>query len=645
MLDSELIPRLAALSPSASAARSADRLVSKLQQLIGSLSDGFEVHPPVASGAMPFPSEMERQVVPLGAIAHGAFDALRMEGLRTSVEPVVTWSTEAIGKATEVREMLAFNLEAAVDESVGRTDSPDTASRSELRELVLDGLANGAELLEGAATPMPSALEELSRRSRDHFADGWRHVVRRTKAGPRMADQLRGAGADLGGWLRGYFEGHRRTWKRYRRRAGALLRLTRRRVRRLIRLGSSAVGVKTAEDPEAEATLIALASVERFVGDLPRVYQRLFSFEPLEDVTLLRGRTSELAQVSRKFERWKEGMTAPVLITCAQGGGASSFLNSVTEHLDIEHAVYASLQDRLLDEGSFVRLLSGDLGIEPSPETLTELAEWLMERPRAAGPLVIVVERLEHLMLRSRGGTELIERVLTFMSLTDARVFWICSMVEDAWRLIRQTQPHTATLPFVLHLGPLDREALESIILERHRRSGHALDFRLPANGVPKRVPVFTAAPNAAEVDALAKRTFFDALHRVSAGSVALALFYWLRSVRFDREVRSVSVEPPTQLSFDYLKSLHIEQAFTLKAFLEHTTLTLAEHERVFGHTGDESFQLFESLLDRLLIVPFTVGDGPPPPEGTIEAGARYRIRPMLSWPVAEQLRRMHVLY
>ena len=107
-------------------------------------------------------------------------------------------------------------------------------------------------------------------------------------------------------------------------------------------------------------------------------------------------------------------------------------------------------------------------------------------------------------------------------------------------------------------------------------------------------------------------------------------------------------MEPPERPDFSIFDSLALTQSFTLKAFLEHRTMTLEEHDRIFRLPRHESFQVFESLQNRRLIEPVGTPDGAdadPPQRSEIEEDLRYRVRPLLVGAVISHLRGRNIVH
>lgn len=146
------------------------------------------------------------------------------------------------------------------------------------------------------------------------------------------------------------------------------------------------------------------------------------------------------------------------------------------------------------------------------------------------------------------------------------------------------------------------------------------------------------------EAHALLEDDFFDQLQRASAGHVRLALFQWLEGVQFDPG-EGLVMQPPKRPDFSVLDSLNLTQNFTLKAFLEHRTLTLDEHDRIFRMPRHESYQIFESLRNRHLIAAVLPADWKPLEGSEVTVDLRYGVRPLLIGAVITHLQARNIVH
>ena len=143
----------------------------------------------------------------------------------------------------------------------------------------------------------------------------------------------------------------------------------------------------------------------------------------------------------------------------------------------------------------------------------------------------------------------------------------------------------------------------------------------------------------------LLEADYFEHLHRSSMDNLRLAFFQWLRTADFGHGEGGLRVRPLQTLTSSYLDSLDLTQNFTLKAFLEHRTLTLGEHDTVFRIPRQESFQIFESLRNRHIIEPLPTDGEERGVSDILREELRFRISPMLTGAVANHLTLRNIVH
>jgi hypothetical protein len=561
-----------------------------------------------------------------------------MERIRTSPQ-VLAAAVETLGdQMTELRDVVAFGFEAA------RKELAEGQEGAEARALSLsvgglrrtaDALAGLPEIITGAQVVMEAAVAwELSR--------GSAYIVDRTLA-RRVQGQILEARSRLSTSLQETMErmapGARRLarfgrsiWLRLRRRG---LRL-RRRVRSFMGTDASAhAGPRRFRPP--------VRTSENLDG-VPLVYQRLFTFAPVSDGSLLVGRDVQLAEAEESWTRWRGGYGMPLVVTGPPGSGVSSFFGAVSSRLERRGVsqVRAEFEDRFTSESQLCSWLAGVLGVE-APETLDQLATRVLGAPPGESPEVCILDGLEHAYLRIPGGTDLVERVMTFMAETEPRIFWMASLTRSAWQLVQKSEPTAVSQVEVLELKPLPAEGLRAAVLLRHKRSGVPLVFEEPSTGRHMLRRRLRGQP-AHGRQRLLEDDYFDRLHRSSTGNLRLAFFNWLQSADFGTGEGGLRVRDLEPMGFAYLESLDLTQNFTLKSFLEHRTLTLSEHDAVFRIPRQESFQVFESLKNRHII------ESLPSQANKVEISdihenLRYRISPLLTGAVAAHLAKRNIVH
>jgi hypothetical protein len=621
----------------------ADDAVERVASTLGELPETLTVHEPSPDG--PREPGAEPATVRVAMIAGRTFDALLLERLRTTPQPLLLAVERIHAEASQLPSVVRFNVDAARDELGTALDGDHIAPA---RELALNGLARTREAIAGHAASLAEASSTYVDEVGAVFERGWDALVARVRVEDRVQEQL----LDLRYRLR--MATHRLSERAgVRLRQGAetgrrVVRLGRGRAEELVRLSQTAMGASDMSDEAMHATLDALSGLERMIAGQPLVYRRLFSFQPLADPALLQGREADVAVVRRHYEHWRDGQTDAIAITGYDGNGRSSFVNIVRQTMFADADVQSvSIDGRILDEPRLASLLAGVLGIEEErADSLDALAAALLESPQRERPRVVFVERMEHLFLRTAAGNGLIAQALAFLSRTDSRVFWIVTMGDYLWQYLSRVDPATASLVKRYALAPLGAADLERIVMSRHVRSGLPLEFDAPEVPNPLLKRKLRRAATAEDRQAILRTEYFERIARFAGQNILLTFFYWLRSAELDASTGVLRIRPCEPLDFAYLDRFTLQQGFTLKAFLEHGTLTLDEHCEIFQVGRESSRKTLESLGNFLLIEP---ADGRARAAdfvfSTIAESSAYQIRPLVVHPVLLYLRSKNIVY
>jgi hypothetical protein len=582
--------------------------------------------------------KVETRAVPMRQLARQSFDVLRIERIRLSTKGLEEGVERLRRNLDELQNVSRFAFDSALQalDREGEQEAMEHAPqlvgdaikniadslRQEVSEVEQMYLATGdlldAEVADGALGLIDRVVAEgvqakmLAAQSR--LTEVWAWTSERW--GPRATRGVR--------WLRHYGKVGRRLW------------------RKAYRASSRIFAGATGEDVASARSMRLLADARTMMRELPPVYQRLFTLESLSGPTLLVGRDQELADIVARWKRFETGDAGCVVLRGRPGCGISSFLSAVERQVTEEGATTATVRPeaRVTDEREWVAQLASALGL-PAAESLVELAGQIRTAESGALPRLVTVDNLEHLFLRVPGGVDLVDRTLSFMTETETHVLWIGAMTSSAWQQVAVTIPNAIAQMDGTELAPLEPLAMRSAIVLRHRRSGLTLQYSEPKDSrrLLKRKLRRATTPEA--VRSVLADDFFDQLSKTSSGHLRLALFQWLQSCDFSQD--SLVIRPPVRPDFSSLDSLTLTQAFTLKAFLEHRTLTLAEHDEIFRISRSQSTQIMESLMNRRLLT--AVGEDFP--EETLERDAerRYRIHHLLVGAVVSHLRGRNIVH
>lgn len=549
--------------------------------------------------------------------------------LRRELVEVWTASEAAI-------EIVDFGLKGALDE-LAAGKAADNA-----RELAQGGLQRAAALLQDLAEslnpPWQEFVRSVSRLFEQEFFSSIHHCLR---AETNIEERMLG----LKVRLRQAFE----LIRRYARHSGLVLRhaatkvltLGRRRAGSIIDRGRSAMGVAAEIERDRLQTVESIDpdSVHALQDRLPLVYRRLFSRHPVSLPWQLEGRSADLAYVKEYVNRWqRRRKSRPLVLPMLPGSGRTSLMQVIaSDHGSTIDVDILTLNHRLTGYKEFVQAAARVMG-SGEASSWDELHKHLLQ----SKPRICLVDNLEHLFLRTYGGTNLIEDVLFLMSNTASRVCWISNVSQFAWEYLEKALSNVSALADVFSASTLNKTTVENIMLNRHRRSGLSLHFHRPAT-VPQVLSRRLKYARSDQVQqTLLRDYFFERLFDSCGSNLKLALIYWLRAAEFDGG--TVAVQPHNPLSFRFLESISLEHAFTLKAFLIHSTLSLKEHAEVFRMTNSESSVVLGSLLSQALILPCRSGS-PGRDSNRTKADRRFRLHPLVQFPVQQRLRKMNIIH
>lgn len=638
-----LAPTATAIPPSSKVTDTvkvgADATVDALLSMVRQAPSALDFHP--EAGRLPRPGgKVDSRTLALQDLARQAFDALRIERIRSSTEGLVDAIEAVRADVAELPEVFAFAFDAAQEE----LEEGAEGGEGRARELVEEALLSMAESLRNAHRSLHNAVRSAQARLASEVSEGSLGLVDRVAAG-RMQARLLAAQSSLAELRAWAVDRWGPAVQSAARSLLARWKLLRRLASRGLRKGTEMVGTGAPKEEVSARTLRQLSNAEAVLADLPLVYQRLFTLSPLDDPSLLAARDGELADGWNRWQRWRQKEGIPLMVRGRPGSGITSLLNVLATRIAEDGGGVArlSLDRRITGEEALTGRLAALLGVD-AVRSLDDLSRQLFDAPDDGIPDAVLLDNLEHLYLRVPGGTDLIERLLTLMAETEPRIFWIGGITSSAWQLIATAEPTAVSQVDVLEIEPLTGPELREAVTVRHRRSGLPLRFEEPDSNRRLLRQRLKRLRDREGYENLVADAFFDRLERTSSRHLRLALFQWLVAADFGQS-DGVVLRVPDRPDFSILDSLALTQSFTLKAFLEHGTLNLEEHDRIFRLPRHESYQIFESLQNRQLIEPVRVDEGGTPARSEIEVDLRYHVRPLVVGAVISHLRGRNIFH
>ncbi|MCY4647148.1 MAG: hypothetical protein OXE73_09755 [Gammaproteobacteria bacterium] len=584
------------------------------------------------------PTADPRAVRPRDTFLH-AFDLLRRERMRAAPAAIREAMHRILSQVTDLREVSGYGYEAAVAEAKDPRDS----DAPHPTVLVVNGLTRAGDKAATARELLREAVAAAEGRLAAEIGGGLHQLIEQVTADRMTAGYLEARTVLAAGLAR--------VWMRARRlsaQVGGGAAAAASWVLGLLRPLSASIGLGPAARDVVDRR-DSLAYADEVPRALPVVYRRLFALEPLADARLLAGREDALAAVEAAWARRATGEARSLVVIASPGVGVTSFLNVVTGRLSTEApgGVRRRFTTKMRAEARLARCLAEWLGLGEADD-LDSLADRLLEAPPGSVPGFAILEATEHLHMRAPGGGRLVERLLTFMSRTESRVFWIAAMTSTAWQLVEKRAPAFVHDIERVTLGELSPEALRQAILARHRLSGLPLRFAEPRDRRALLRRRARRLRGSGKQGDLIESDFFQRLHRVSQGFPRLALFYWLRSADFASTAGSLLVRPLSALESG-IENLDLAQSFALKAIVDHGTLTSDEYCVISRTSGAESLHILRSLEERRVIerVPSAASEKPTAEKtaGDSSAQPEYRIRPLMIGAVTTHLRSRNILH
>ncbi|MFH1573281.1 MAG: hypothetical protein ABIG68_04820 [Acidobacteriota bacterium] len=362
---------------------------------------------------------------------------------------------------------------------------------------------------------------------------------------------------------------------------------------------------------------------------LPYIYQKLFDIAPLENAEFLVAREDELRAVENAKSRWNQGLTCAVAVVGELGSGKTSFINGALSSVFAGLPAYRHMNARhAITEEWLARQLAGTLGMTHA-ESFADIEAQLRATPEK---LVVVLEDVHHLFLRTLGGFDALKRMLLLIANTSRHVLWILSVRESSWSYMDRVLGISDYFAFVINMELIAREEVEKVILSRHRVSGFKLHF-LPDAAMRERKK-YRRAPDDEARQEILRKEFFDQLNRVSEGNILAAIFYWLRSLG-QVQGNELTVKPLRPLDFGFLRDVQIDKLLALGMTSQHGSLSAREHSIIFGCEHRTSLATLTYLANVNLMDREVAEDGE----------ARFSINRLVYREISKELRSRNILH
>ncbi len=331
-----------------------------------------------------------------------------------------------------------------------------------------------------------------------------------------------------------------------------------------------------------------LRDTAKQISDLPYIYKTVFKFSALENERLYLERKEEAQKLLNNYTGWQKGQLGATAIAGEKGCGLTSFLNIELERIAPKEKQFRLLAKRgINNENDLVNFFS-DLDITAQNINLEGLAQKILAREER---VICIIEDFHLLFLRTLEGVALIEKLQSFISQTESKVFWIITCNIYSWKLQDPILQLASAFKEVLQVEKLNIVELEKLIDSRHSLTGFQLNFLTEV----RKKNLWEKWKK--ETQEALKKEFLKKLGSVSDGNISVAIFYWLRSIaKIEKEKLFIQSELSLDKNLIYL--LSSEQLFTLAALVQHVSLSSKEHALIFRQDPSKSQVQLRKLAD-----------------------------------------------
>ena len=617
--------------------------IEGLRALQQELPEPYRMHPLCQDpDDFPDPSDDECIAALREFVLNGLTD-ITDDRLSERTAPARDTFKEALEKLGDLTSIVRFSFQSVADSAESSTEH-DPAQQ---QEMVQESLRRTRDAIGAIRARIEEGTDHLARLYRLESLRAWLRIQDRVRVEHQVGAYVMDVRSRLDAEAREAGQRLSRVARQLKILSERILRRGHREARALIEKGKEAVGTPTQSPAAFHETALGLAELESVLEGVPPVYRKLFSFQPLSDPDLLIGRSDARTFIERHLEQFELGTPQAAVLVGGPSTGRTSLLNVIAGTMLREHDVrWMRINERPTSARQLLQLMRSSLRLDiPEADSIPEAARKMLARDPGGKAPVCLVEHMETLMMRGIGGYDLFADMLQFMSLTDSRIIWIGTVSSFAWQIMESANQSAAVLVNRHTLANLSRADLERLVMERHRKSGVPLTFGEPEDMSPllRRRLLRVRSKDARQ--AVLREAYFDRLYTQFGQNIQMALLQWIRSITMESEGGRMQVMPVPPLNLSFFSGFHLDQAFALKALLEHGVLSPDEYAAVDRVSRDKALTLFESLGNALIIEAAGESTGALYRHTAIRSDQIYRIRPLFSHAVVRLLRERNIVH
>jgi hypothetical protein len=340
-----------------------------------------------------------------------------------------------------------------------------------------------------------------------------------------------------------------------------------------------------------------LAETERRIAELPLIYRKLYSFEPLQDKRYLTGRNNAISRFSKSWANWEKGLFSNTVYIGERGSGKTTMINMTKDIPDpaIERIV-VGMNYTISDTSILLQDLCKALSLDSTGNT----EDFILSVHQMPQRKIVILEGFQNLYLRNINGFDAIENFLLILSRTADKIFWVVTSSRYAWNYLDKVLRASEYFTDIIYCDRLSGHEIRELILNRHAMSGYDLKFEADAQVAQSRVYKKLGGNVELQQEYLSDR-YFDDLSEIAEGNATIAIIYWLRSVGA-ADTSRIFISPLEEKRVQLSADLSEDALFTLAAILIHDDLTVGQLAQVLNISSARSRLLLSRMKSRSIL-------------------------------------------
>lgn len=492
-------------------------LVSELSQVIESVRPDLTVLTPgTVLGTADSVAKVSTMPLDFGRRAEAVLLERMAPRLAVVLEPVSTLVAASDRRFEEMVQVAIYGIEAAQEQAGTTHEAQVQLFKTALERAITDGEAYAKALNEALGEAETALTNEGDRATAELSAmlgpEASRHRVRSQVRATRRAIRQR-----LLAWGRHLAQNAGTTLRRVMQGSGFKMPG---------QLGPGEV------DAAGMRQWVRGIAVPEGQGELPHLYGKLFSAQPIEDLRLAVAHRGPFEKVAKRVGL--RGGAARVLVVGAHGSGRTSLLNALELRHQRQRVLRLDAFYHLRNEG-IVSALAAELACSDDERSVVSALE-----QRATVVLIDDLER--HVNADETGAVEL-GRLMNIIVQSQPKTAWVVTSTEAALQALKVIAPVHEAFGSRVELAPLSGPQIQAVVEARAKLGG--TEVHLPRPGFITRLR--RGRGSMAEL-------YYARVQRVSKGNLRSALQTHVQSLRSAED--GLNVVWPVSAQFPFLAQI-----------------------------------------------------------------------------------------